>query len=1071
MPELLPAPPNLVTTEAPSFGVSPGQIAQPYRELADTFEKASGATEALAETSAKYAGLQAGANAPVNPDGSVQIPKAPIVGPASQVYEQAVKMGVLAKGEGAVKDAARKLMLDHIDDPEGYREATAQLRDTTIKQYANAGAPDVGIALGRAIDSSSTFTYRMLVNQKRSLDLREAWQSIQDGRTSAANDLHVLARGGDTSSPQFVQAWSKYTTLTDHAVTNPALGYSKDKAAFDTDQLHAELQGDVFLHTIDGIYHDPTANDDDGSPKGGAKAALSAAQGILTDPNVKLSPAQRQQLYSKAVAEVHANEAVRRQDIADAREAEVSLLSAMKLGATPDPQEADKVINGYKAAGDQAAALRFSATLARMPLNDDFARQPIPDQLDWVRLHSAGVNPSSSAEARLIHYESGGDATRINGLGYAGLYQFGARLLADLGLYKPGAGENLADWSKTPLEAPGKWSGTFNIPGFENVKTIRDFLANPQAQKAAFDLHTANMDAAIKSNGLDKYIGQTVGGVPITQDGLRAMIHLGGVDGALRTLQSGGRDNPADANHTSLLDYARLGAAGSLGTPSWLLTNRTRAVASEAEAMWKGVEADYNKSHVIPAPAVLNQLVDAARFTGDAFLQDEIADGIQRMQTERGVAQLPVPAQSGAIASLPVGGAAQKEMRERTNAIMAGLDKDPMQVVQNYFGDKFAPLPPLQLDDPQALRDGLAERARRAQFAAQNWQVGTPAALGGADLAQVKGALQNPDPAIKAQIYGAIATLPPDVRGATLKKLGGNDVNSMAEAAAGSLLRSAPDIATSIFRGQQAMKADKKWDPTAEPGGKASFDDDLGKALPASIFPLHARTDPTGPYATMGAMVRARYADLSAQVGDTKYSAERVKQAVEDVTGGVLYHNGGALIAPARGMTQGQFDGVMAGVTDKDLAGVSTLNGAPVTADYLRNSATLQSAGDGRYFVTLGRIAAAPIYAYQYANTEAPQKFMLDLRGRRPAVASPEDSAIPINASPISGPIPPQFRNAFNTDPHMSGRNVRAFQGERLLYPPNDKSGMPSVVGPMNLNPTPISDPEATGYQHQGPRE
>jgi hypothetical protein len=303
------------------------------------------------------------------------------------------------------------------------------------------------------------------------------------------------------------------------------------------------------------------------------------------------------------------------------------------------------------------------------------------------------------------------------------------------------------------------------------------------------------------------------------------------------------------------------------------------------------------------------------------------------------------------------------------------------------------------MKDPQALAAGLQQRAKIAQFAGQNWQAGPVSALDAADVAQIKGALDSPDPAVKAQIFAGLAMLPPDVQGATLKKLGGNDPKDMAQVAAGSLMRTAPDVAQSIFRGQAAMKADPKWGPEAAEGGKAAFSVDLDKNLPATAFPLQARTDPTGPYATMTAMVKARYADLSAQAGDTKYSPDRVAKAVTDVTGGVLSHNSAPLIAPARGMPQGQFDGVMQGITDKDLAGVTTPNGQPITADYLRSRAQLESALDGRYFVTLGRNPAKPIYAYVGANSEMPTKFMLDLRGRAaapvPSVASPTGGAAP----------------------------------------------------------------------------
>jgi len=987
MPELLPPPPDPVTTQAPTPGVSPEQIAQPYRELADTLDKAGTASENLAETSAKYGGLQAGANATVNPDGSVQVPKAPIIGPASQVYEASVKMGVLAKGEGEVKDAARKLMLDHTDDPEGFRIAANQLRDTTIKQYADAGAPDVGIALGSAVDSANVFTYRMLVNQKHSIDLREAGSNIKDGMTSAMNDLHALASAGDTSSPQFMQAWSKYTTLGQQAVSTPGLGYSPDKAKFDADQLHASLQGDVFVNHANQIYKDPTAN-------GGQQKALTFAQSILTDPSVApgLSIGQKRQLYTRAIGEIKAQDGIRRQDISELRQGWSSLKTSAAAGFPADPKLIDQIEKNAKSLGDYGLVADVAAQAVKVPLLTSFAQQPPAERASQLAALNAGVNPGSPGEAALIAHESGGNPRVVNKFGYAGLYQFGAPNLADLGLYKPGAGESVSDRSATGGWSGQKWSGTFNIPGFPQVKTLNDFLASPPAQQAAFGIHAASMDAAIKANGLDKYIGKNVGGVPITQDGLRMMIHLGGVGNTLKALH--GEQTAADANGTTLLDYAKVGAFAGAGNPAfdaWYQQNQQVHANAQTWADWKGVMTEFGKG-IMPNPKNVSDIIDAARAGRNSALLEQIQSDYGRIESAKNFGGASAPMRASVLGSLqaqaasgqmPPGNAALLGDLERVNKkINDGMKDNPIATTVATSNGRFQMPGPLNPQDPQAFAAGLAQRAKIAQSAAQSQGAPVPA-LDAADLAQIKGSLDTADPAHKAAIFQGLATLPPDVRGATLKKLGGNDPATMAQVAAGSLMGTAPDVAQSIFRGQAAMKADPKWGPEAAEGGKAAFSTDLDKNLPATAFPLQARTDPTGPYTTMTAMVKARYADLSAQAADTKYSPDRVAQAAQDVTGGVLSHNGSPLIAPARGMTQGQFDAVLAGVTDKDLAGVTTKNGNPITADYLRSSGKLESAADGTYNIKFGDKPGT--YAMIAANSEMPSLFKLDLRGRAPS--------------------------------------------------------------------------------------
>jgi len=139
-----------------------------------------------------------------------------------------------------------------------------------------------------------------------------------------------------------------------------------------------------------------------------------------------------------------------------------------------------------------------------------------------------------------------------------------------------------------------------------------------------------------------------------------------------------------------------------------------------------------------------------------------------------------------------------------------------------------------------------------------------------------------------------------------------------------------------------------------------------------------------------GAVV-ARYADLTAQdpAGRKEFSADRLQRAVDDVTGGILDHNGMKFIAPARGMSQANFDRVLFGLNDQDLAGVTTLAGEPVTAAYLQRTARLESYGNGQYRVQLGSDPERPIYAVTGANTELPRPFVLDLRGRQPGPPLP----------------------------------------------------------------------------------
>lgn len=145
--------------------------------------------------------------------------------------------------------------------------------------------------------------------------------------------------------------------------------------------------------------------------------------------------------------------------------------------------------------------------------------------------------------ASLIQNESGGrwdaqnDATGAGGMkGHFGRLQFGqARLqeAAAAGAIPPGT-------------------------------TPQQFMASPELQQAAERWHFNDIDQNIKASGYDRLVGQPINGVPVTIDGLRAVAHLGGVQGMKRFVETGGRYDPADRNGTRLSDYfARHGGGGA----------------------------------------------------------------------------------------------------------------------------------------------------------------------------------------------------------------------------------------------------------------------------------------------------------------------------------------------------------------------------------------------------------------------------------------------------------------------------------------------------------------------------
>ena len=93
--------------------------------------------------------------------------------------------------------------------------------------------------------------------------------------------------------------------------------------------------------------------------------------------------------------------------------------------------------------------------------------------------------------------------------------------------------------------------------------TPQMFMNSPDLQKAAENWHFKDIDQHIARTGLDRAVGQSINGVPITIEGMRAVAHLGGKGGLTQFIQTGGRYNPTDSNGTSLLDYLRQHGRGT----------------------------------------------------------------------------------------------------------------------------------------------------------------------------------------------------------------------------------------------------------------------------------------------------------------------------------------------------------------------------------------------------------------------------------------------------------------------------------------------------------------------------
>lgn len=216
-------------------------------------------------------------------------------------------------------------------------------------------------------------------------------------------------------------------------------------------------------------------------------------------------------------------------------------------------------------------------------------------------LPSAGSQWASAVG--LLKNESGGnygaqnDAVGSGGKrGHFGALQFGQDRLADA----KRAGVIPQDMTPEQFRTSGK--------------DVQDKVA---------DWHFSDIDSQAQRMGLDKFYGQTIGGVNINRDSVRGMAHLGGIGGVQRFITSGGKSNPADSNGTKLSDYGQRFGGEAPALPTGPESNFAARMVDRSlqervgQNNATGISSNYAKLASDDRDA--NQVVEGLRGEGGAF--------------------------------------------------------------------------------------------------------------------------------------------------------------------------------------------------------------------------------------------------------------------------------------------------------------------------------------------------------------------------------------------------------------------------------------------------------------------
>ncbi|MCK1585492.1 hypothetical protein IVB03_39550 [Bradyrhizobium sp. 168] len=890
-----------------------------------------------------------------------------------KVSEHKAQVGYLADQDVEITRKQIELRDKHAFNPGGFDAEWNGYAEGKLSEAAPWAVPQIRVKLGQ----SGNTAYSSVLNETRTrsdTEAKSSWGTLED---QSANDVYGSAMAGTLSTPEGQAKLAKYRGVVDTGVTSQFITKEAAEQRFNTLQSAATVYAtrDHIKQTFDAT---------------GPIDAAKEIDGIVRDENLKLSPEQRLTLGSRLRADVHAWDAERQHNLSTVDLEAQSLLKAKQGGVPISQSRLDEVVDRYKRFGGQAQAASF---LADAQHSDDLSflgRVPVGEAAAWVDRYKTerGFNsPPQAAKTSVDFFVSRG-WTPAQAQGIVG------NLIHESGL--------------NPNAVHDKGTG-LGIAGhrLERLDALKAYAASKGTTANDFQTQLEFIDQELKST--ESGAGAKLRNAATPEQAAAAFINFerplgydpnnlaaahGYSNRVAQATRLAGGVVPATANDTAFIGKANAVVA--------------KRVSDEADSIIAGMND--KASPVLPSEQRLNDLLSSAAATNTPEVLEKVSRAAGEYQFRRQFGRAPEPQEAGAVSVLQqkaqTEGLSSSDARrleiaqEVATRTAKALQDDPLAHTISALGDTSGSPPPQQLNvaNPADFRAGLQARSQWAAAGTRTFETAPMPALTASDVTQVRAALDAADPAGKARIYGDIVSATSgQTRAATLAKLGAKGVDGMVEAYAGAMAGMDPAVGESIIRGQSAMKLKDAYNPMKD-GNKDESNSAIDKYLPAGAFTLAARTDPQGAYAVMRGAVVARVADLAATNPnfDGKFGDALFQRAVADVTGGVVTHNGASLITPIRGMNQRQFDAKMAGLADQDLQGVTTLSGTPVTAEYVRNNAQLESLSDGRYLLRLGRDPERPIYAFRNLGVQGqPMKpFALDLRQIAPNTSLPDPMAL-----------------------------------------------------------------------------
>lgn len=860
-------------------------------------------------------------------------------------YNRAAKTAYLARLSGDLRLKATELSNESQGNASAFETSYGAFQKETLKRIKKEN-PELEGPVTQLLEQNFSSFQAGILDREHSRQMKEFQNTIIAEIRARDDEMSALAAKGGTGTPEYAAAQADVAALYKELADNPQTALSQTEADLKIERMQARHQAEAVVGTVERIYAEQ-----------GLAAANKAIDDLFGNKDLKLSAQERRQYGGIARQRVSAIKAERKAELAPIQAEAGIMRDRIKNGGIYDDDAVDDTARALARLGDVKGSLKLLRTRAQARslsefrlMNDTQQREALaqataasPNAPRGIRNNNPGniefgsfteARGALGSDGRFARFASPEQGIAAMGDLLRSYQRRGLTTVAGMiGRWAPSSENDTGAYAKRVASAMGI-----------GVNTTFDFAGNPDlAQKmvAAMIAH---------ENGQQPFShAQIAGG-------------LGQVAAPGLNIQMSGPSSSKRQVDPTVVKQMR------------------KEVASDAKRMLADIKKGIADG-LAPGSDDLSALAHGVSLLGDQDLTAELTQSLDDLKALAPFSDLPPVQQQGELdAALATqartgidtdGIDRVNAMRQIHNRTVSQLDKDPIGLAIERGIPGIAELnQPIDFSNVEMLGEGLKQRQVMALRVGAYYGKPDVLPLRPNEVTVLDRVLTDATAGEKSQIFSALSeNLSGKSYQQTIAALAGQK-GSRVTAIAGALHQQNPQVGESVLRGQELLKEEQRLAPKED---DKNFGRRFDQNLPLGAFApnmLAARSD------FMDTM-RARYADLSADASDTSgnLNADRMEQAIADVTGGVVTLNGEKLISPEYGAGQAQFDNLIEKLTDRDLQGAVFSTGVPLTAKNFRDHARLKSLGTGTYLVAFGRPGTQ-----SFMLDRSGQPFVLDLK-------------------------------------------------------------------------------------------